>query len=170
MLEKCWKSSIFHSLQSHCKGTAKPLQSVKPLKIKHFVKFFAVLQFYYPNIPQDPPPHPLARFLHVTRPFFLYISLSLQKLQNKKQKTKKIIERVALGSFAVFFAVALQWLCSFLTIAKNCIIIKPHQAPTLAPPHHQTVEIQALHDTNQTLETQALSEVPSKLNNVLRFF
>ena len=43
-------------------------------------------------------------------------------------------------------------------------------SPTLDPFHHQTVEIQALHDTNQTLETQALSEVPSKLNNVLRFF
>jgi hypothetical protein len=33
---------------SHCKGTAKALQrklqNSKPLKIKHFVKFFAVLQ------------------------------------------------------------------------------------------------------------------------------
>jgi len=153
-------------LQRHCKATAKR-QTVENQALREILCSFAVL---LPKHTPKPTPHPLARFLHVTRPFFLYISLSLQKLQNKKQKTKKIIERVALGSFAVFFAVALQWLCSFLTIAKNCIIIKPHQAPTLAPPHHQTVEIQALHDTNQTLETQALSEVPSKLNNVLRFF
>jgi len=57
-----------------------------------------------------------------------------------------------------------------LTLAKNCVITKPRQDPALAPPHHQTVEIQALHDTNQTLETQAFDKAPSKLKNVLRFF
>jgi len=112
----------------------------------------------------------LARFLHVTRPFFLYISLSPKKPKNKKQKTKKNIERVGFDGFSVFFSVAFRLLFGFLTISKNCIITKPRQAPTLDPFHHQTVEIQALHDTNQTLETQALSEVPSKLKNVLRFF
>jgi len=68
------------------------------------------------------------------------------------------------------FMHALCMLYAKLTLVKNYVITKPHPAPTLAPPHHQTVEIQALHDTNQTLETQALDKVPSKLNNVLRFF
>jgi len=39
---------------------------------------------------------------------------SLQQLQNKKQKTKKNIGRVGFEGFAVFFAVALQCLCSFM--------------------------------------------------------
>jgi len=56
-----------------------------------------------------------------------------------------------------------------LTLAKNCIITKPRPCPTLAPPHHQTVETQALLDANQTVETQALDKVPSKLNNALHF-
>jgi len=156
-------------LQSHSKATPKPLQSIKPLKIKHLMKFFGVLEFTPKTYPKTH--HTLlARFLHTTRPFFLYISLSLQKLQKQKQKINQIIERVRFEAFGVVFGVALEWLWSFLTNSKKCIIIKPHQAPTLDPFHHQTVEIQALHDTNQTLETQALSEVPSKLNNVLRFF
>jgi hypothetical protein len=57
-----------------------------------------------------------------------------------------------------------------LTLVKNYVITKPRQDPALDPFHHQTVEIQALHDTNQTLETQALDKVPSKLKNALRFF
>ena len=129
------------------------------------MEFWSLLQ----NPPKNPP-HPLARFLHATRPFFSIHFLSLQKLQKQKQKINQIIERVRFEAFGVVFGVALEWLWSFLTIAKNCTIIKPYQAPTLAPPHHQTVEIQVLHDTNQTLETQALDKAPSKLKNVLRFF
>ena len=132
------------------------------------MEFWSKLQKPAPNPPTHPTP--LARFLHARSPAFLYISLSLQKLQKQKQKINQIIERVALEGFGVVFGVALEWLWSFLTNSKKCIIIKPHQAPTLDPFHHQTVEIQALHDTNQTIETQALSEVPSKLNNALRFF
>jgi len=76
--------------------------------------------------PTDRPVSQLARFLHVTRPFFLYISLSLQKLQKQKQKINQIIERVRFEAFGVVFGVALEWLWSFLTIAKNCVITKPH--------------------------------------------
>jgi len=48
----------------------------------------------------DPLTHPLTH-PYLTSPFFLNISLSLQKLQNKKQKTKKNIDRVGFGGFAV---------------------------------------------------------------------
>jgi hypothetical protein len=115
-------------------------------------------------------PHPLGTIFAGKNLTFLYISLLLKKLKNKKQKINQTIERVALEGFSVFFSVAFRLLFCFLTAAKNCVINKPRPDPTLDPPHHQTVEIQALNDTNQTLETQALDKVPSKLNNALRFF
>mgnify|MGYP005618790529 CR=1 FL=1 len=110
-----WKSSTWlNSLQKSLIIENQALEIVrKSLKIKRF----AVLQWATKPTPKPAdPPRPLARFLHARCPFFLYISLSLQKLQNKKQKTNQTVDRVGFGSFAVFFAVALQWLCSFLTV------------------------------------------------------
>jgi len=137
------------------------------------LEFWSALQKHIPKpdpYPTDRPVSQLARFLHATSPFFLYISLSLQKLQKQKQKINQIIERVRFEAFGVVFGVALEWLWSFLPLVKNYVITKPRQASALAPPHHQTVETQALLDANQTVETQALDKVPSKLKNALRFF
>jgi len=51
----------------------------------------------------------LARFLHARSSAFLYIPLPLQKLQKQKQKINQTIDKVAFESFAVSFAVALQF-------------------------------------------------------------
>jgi len=134
MLAKRWKSKVFQTPKSHRKATEKlPKRipkSIKPLKIKHLLKFFRFFGFSTQTYPKTHP-HPLARFLHATRPFFLYISLSPKKPKNKKQKTKKNIERVGFDGFSVFFSVAFRLLFGFLTNYKNCIITKPRQAPPL---------------------------------------
>jgi hypothetical protein len=84
-------------------------------------------------------PHPYPIFS-----FFLYIPLSLQTLQNKKQKTKQIIVRVGLDSFGVVFGVALEFLALLLKTYDN----KAPPTPPLAQHHNKTVENQALHDAN----------------------
>ena len=156
-------------LQSHSKATPKLLQSVKSLKIKHLLKFFGVLEWIGKTCPKTHP-HPVGTIFARHQPdISIHFSIT-PKLQKQKQKINQTIERVGFGSFGVVFGVALEWFWSFLTNSKICVITKPCPTPTLDPPHHQTVEIQALHDTNQTLETQALDKAPSKLKNALRFF
>jgi hypothetical protein len=93
-------------MAQNSKATPKPLQNSKLLKIKHFVKFFGVLEFT-PKTALPSPTHPLPHPYPISS-FFLYIPLSLQTLQNKKQKTKQIIGRVGLDSFGVVFGVALE--------------------------------------------------------------
>jgi len=115
-------------LQSHSKDYSKASNRWKSSTWWNFLEFWSLLQ----NPPKNPP-HPLARFLHVTRPFFSIHFLSLQKLQKQKQKINQIVERVRFEAFGVVFGVALEWLWSFLTIVKNCTIIKPYQAPPPRP-------------------------------------
>jgi hypothetical protein len=61
--------------------------------------------------------------------FSIYIFITA-KLQKQKSKINQIIDRVAFESFAVFFAVALQLLCSFMHFCKkicyNKALPKPH--------------------------------------------
>jgi len=123
------------------------LQNTKPLKIKHLLKFFAVLQSTAKTAPNRPP-HPLARFLHALSPFFLYIAVALQKLQKQKQKINQIIGVVRFAVFAASFAVPLQWLCSFLTASENHDITKHHPAPPLDPPLARKLN-NALHFSNR---------------------
>jgi len=81
-----------------------------------------------------------------TQPIFSIHCSSTAKLQKQKQKINQIIENQGFEAFAVFFAVALQWLCSFLTASENHDITKHHPAPPLDPP------------------------LARKLNNALHFF
>ena len=118
------------------KGCEKIAKKIKPLKIKHLMNFFSHFRICEKTPPQDPP-HPLARFLHATRPFFLYISLSPKKAKNKKQKTKKNIERVRFDCFSQVFSQAFRKLFAKLTLAKNYVITKPHPAPPL---HHPIIK------------------------------
>jgi hypothetical protein len=118
-------------MAQNSKATPKPLQNSKLLKIKHFVKFFGVLEFT-PKTALPSPTHPLPHPYPISS-FFLYIPLSLQTLQNKKQKTKQIIGRVGLDSFGVVFGVALEWLWSFLHFCKKHMIIKHHPPPHPLP-------------------------------------
>jgi len=74
-------------LQSHCKATAKR-QIVENQALAEILCSFAV---HCKNPPTRPTPTPLARFLHVTRPFFLYISLSLQNCKTKNKKQRKTL-------------------------------------------------------------------------------
>jgi hypothetical protein len=97
------------------------------LKIKDLLKFFAVLQSTAKTMLQDPTPTPRPPY-----PLDLIFSIlfaSLQKLQNKKQKINQIVDRVAFESFAVFFAVPLQFLCSFMQSFKKSVITKHHPYP-----------------------------------------
>jgi len=65
-------------LQSHCKATAKH-QTVENQGLGKILCSFAVhCKEVYPK----PRPLPLARFLQARSSFFLYIAVSLQKLQN----------------------------------------------------------------------------------------
>jgi len=164
-------------LQSHSKATPKTTPKHQTVENQALDKIFWSFGVHCKNISQEAPPLPYrptsqsVGTIFARRSFSISIYLSITpKLQKQKQKINQIIERVRSEAFGVAFGVALEWLWSFLPLAKNYVITKPHQAPALAPPHHQTVEIQALHDTNQTLETQALDKVPSKLKNALRFF
>jgi hypothetical protein len=129
-------------MAQNSKATPKPLQRLlqnsKLLKIKHFVKFFGVLEFT-PKTALPSPTHPLPHPYPISS-FFLYIPLSLQTLQNKKQKTKQIIGRVGLDSFGV----ALEFLALLLKTYDN----KAPPTPPLAQHRNKTVENQALHDAN----------------------
>jgi hypothetical protein len=104
-------------MAQNSKATPKPLQRLlqnsKLLKIKHFVKFFGVLEFTpktalpSPTHPPTPTPTQFPRFFYT----FLYHS------KHSKTKTKnkaKLLGRVGLDSFGVVFGVALEWLWSFL--------------------------------------------------------
>jgi hypothetical protein len=134
---------------SHCKATAKLLQRIlqnsKLLKIKHLMKFFAVLQSTAKTYTQARRPAPPVGTIFAGKMpvFSIHISITA-KLQKQKTKTNQTIDRVGFGSFAVFFAVALQWLCSFLHFCKKSTILNPLPTPHLAQHHHKTVEIQAL--------------------------
>jgi len=46
---------LVKKLQSHSKATPKPLQKIKPLKIKHLMKFFGVLEFTPKTHPKTHP-------------------------------------------------------------------------------------------------------------------
>ncbi len=118
----------------HCKGTAKALQNSKTLKIKHLMKFFAVLQSSAKN-DLSKPTYPLGTIFACQNLVFSIYFVFTAKLQKQKTKNKENIERVGLGSFAVFFAVALQLLCSFLHICqKSTILSTTHRPiPCIAP-------------------------------------
>jgi hypothetical protein len=106
-------------LQSHCKATAKKTAKQQTVENQALCEIFCSFAVKKKKYIQTPPhPYPLTPISQ----FFLYISFLLQKLQNKNKKINKNIERVALEAFAVFFAVPLQWLCSFLPNSKNCVI------------------------------------------------
>jgi len=148
-------------LQSHCKGYCK---ASNRWKSSTSWNSFAVLQWIGKTCPKTHP-YPLGTIFARNPPDNSIHSFTTAKLQ--KQKTKKInqtIERVAFEGFAVFFAVALQ----FLDNLKNK---RYNQAPA---PHPwaclKALRYKHLLDANQTPETQALDKVLSKLKNALRFF
>jgi hypothetical protein len=121
---------ISHHSKATPKRLQRKLQSIKPLKIKGFIKFFGVLEWTPKKYISKPyPTQKLARFLQGGGLFFLYISLSLQKLQKQKSKINQIIERVALEGFGVFFGVALEWFWSFFHSCKKQVITKHRPAP-----------------------------------------
>ncbi len=132
MFEKCWKLRSLELLQSHCKGTAKDAakqQTVENQALAKILCSFAVLCKNYPSDPPDPLGTIFAGKNFVFSIHFFFTA----KLQNWKLKTRKSIERVALESFAASFAVALQFLCSFLHFLKNYVITKhPPTTPPLA--------------------------------------
>jgi hypothetical protein len=66
------------------------------------------------NRPSNPPPSPIGTIFALQKLNNSIHFLFTAKLQNKKQKTNETVDRVAFGSFAVFFAVLLQCLCSFM--------------------------------------------------------
>ncbi len=87
------------------------------------MKIFAVLQFSAKKYPAKPTRPVGTIFAGQNLVFSIYFSFTA-KLQKQKQKTKQIIDRVALESFAVSFAVALQWLCSFMHFTIKYVITK----------------------------------------------
>ncbi len=162
---------IFLKIAQNCKATAKPLQrklqNSKPLKIKHLIKFFAVLQSTAKNIAHQTA-HPLGTiFAGKSLVFSIHIFITA-KLQKQKTKSKENIDTVALDSFAVFFAVALQLLCSFLHFSQKYAITKPRHPPypllsTLPLTHPptpfsmlKTVENQAFEWCLRSVESQGV--------------
>jgi hypothetical protein len=101
-------------LHKTAKALQRLLQNSKALKIKHLLKFFAVLQSIAKTILPDPPDP--TRPTQANQPVFsIHISITA-KLQNKKQKINQIIDFQGFEVFAVFFAVALQRLCGFVLV------------------------------------------------------
>jgi len=99
---------------SHCKATAKH-QTVENQAFAKILFGFSVL------LPKPAyPTHPTLGTIFARKKPSISIHFSItEKLKNKKQKTKKNIERVALESFSVFFSVAFQLFFSFRGCSKN---------------------------------------------------
>jgi len=119
-------------LQSHSKATPKTTpkhQTVENQALDEIFWSFGVCSKNHPTKPA----RPLARFLQARCPFFLYISLSLQKLQKQKSKINQIIDRVGFEGFGVVFGVALEWLWSLLHFCKKHAITKHRPSPTPCP-------------------------------------
>jgi len=82
---------LVKKLQSHSKATPKTTPKNQTVENQALDEIFWSFGVYSKNLPQNPPPPPLARFLHARSPAFLYISLSLQNCKTKNKKQRKTL-------------------------------------------------------------------------------
>ncbi len=135
--QKCLKAlwdKDFSALKSYRKATEKKTEKHQTVESQALDEILFSFSVFRKLTPPSPPPAPPVGTIFAGKHLVFSIHFCFtEKLKNKKQKTKKSIERVALACFSVFFSVPFQSLFSFLHFFKKHAITKhPPTAQTLA--------------------------------------